>query len=246
MQTFPDGIRFCYDWRSYQAKVLENLDEHLANRHLHLVAPPGSGKTVLGLEVMLRLKGPTFILAPTLAIRNQWVERFVELFLQTEEQPDWISTDIRKPAFMTVTTYQGLHSIYRKDDEQDDEDGEELDDQTENDEIQVERRKEQVIADLKSVGFKTFILDEAHHLRTAWWQSTIDFRDQLNDPAVVALTATPPYDVSLSEWQKYIQLCGPIDAEINVPDLVRESELCPHQDYIYTSVPSLEESTSIM
>ena len=81
MQTFPDDITFCYEWRSYQAKVLWNLDKHLENRHLHLVAPPGSGKTVLGLEVMLKLKGPTFILAPTLAIRNQWVERFVELFL---------------------------------------------------------------------------------------------------------------------------------------------------------------------
>lgn len=245
MQTFPDGIRFCYDWRSYQAKMLENLDEHLANRHLHLVAPPGSGKTVLGLEVMLRLKGPTFILAPTLAIRNQWVERFVELFLQTAEQPDWISIDIRKPAFLTVTTYQGLHSIYCQNDEQDDENGEELDDQAENDVIQVECEKEQALTRLKDIGFQTFILDEAHHLRTAWWKSAIDFRDQLDHPAVVALTATPPYDVSLNEWQKYIQLCGPIDAEINVPDLVRESELCPHQDYVYTSVPSLEESKPI-
>lgn len=246
MKTFPEGITFCYDWRSYQAKVLDNLDDHLENRHLHLVAPPGSGKTVLGLEVMIRLNGPTFILAPTLTIRNQWVERFVELFLQTEEQPDWISTDIRKPAFMTVTTYQGLHSIYRRDDEQNDEDVEELEELTENDEIQVKSEREQAIARLRRVGFKTFILDEAHHLRTAWWQSAIDFRDQLDHPAVVALTATPPYDVGLNEWEKYIKLCGPIDAEINVPDLVRESELCPHQDYIYTSVPSLDESKPII
>lgn len=246
MQTFPEGITFCYNWRSYQAKVLDNLDEHLDNRHLHLVAPPGSGKTVLGLEVMLRLKGPTFILAPTIAIRNQWVERFVELFLQTEAQPDWISTDIRKPAFMTITTYQGLHSIFRKTDELDEEEADELDDQTDNGEVNIESDKTQAIARLKGIGFKTFILDEAHHLRTAWWQSTIDFRNQLVNPAVVALTATPPYDVNISEWQRYIKLCGPIDAEINVPELVRESELCPHQDFIYTSVPSIDESKPII
>ncbi len=70
---------------------------------MHLVAPPGSGKTVLGLEVMLRLNKPTFIIAPTIAIRNQWAERFVDLFLQNNQRPDWISTDINDPAFVTIT-----------------------------------------------------------------------------------------------------------------------------------------------
>ncbi|WP_054859228.1 DEAD/DEAH box helicase family protein [Gracilibacillus sp. JCM 18860] len=82
MNKFPDDINFCFPWRSYQGEVLNNLDEHLANRHLHLVAPPGSGKTVLGLEVMRRLNKATLIIAPTIAIRNQWADRFTELFLQ--------------------------------------------------------------------------------------------------------------------------------------------------------------------
>ncbi|HEY4600688.1 MAG TPA: DEAD/DEAH box helicase family protein [Cerasibacillus sp.] len=97
-----------FPWRSYQRDVLEHLDHHLENNHLHLVAPPGSGKTVLGLEVMLRLNKPTRIIASSLAIRNQWVERFTHLFLQREEKPDWISVDLRHPAFLTVTMYQGL------------------------------------------------------------------------------------------------------------------------------------------
>ena len=43
---------------------------------------------------------------------------------------------------------------------------------------------------------------------------------------IIALTATPPYDVSPFESQ----LCGPVDAEVSVPELVLESDLCPHQD----------------
>ncbi|HSI90665.1 MAG TPA: DEAD/DEAH box helicase family protein, partial [Adhaeribacter sp.] len=72
---FPEGIKFKYSWRKYQKRVLDDLEEHLENRHLHIIAPPGSGKTVLGLEVAIRLNHPTLILAPTIAIRNQWIQR---------------------------------------------------------------------------------------------------------------------------------------------------------------------------
>ncbi|WP_079528993.1 DEAD/DEAH box helicase family protein [Halobacillus hunanensis] len=246
MEAFPDGISFCYDWRSYQAKALDQLDKHLKDKHFHLVAPPGSGKTVLGLEVMLRLNQPTFIVAPTIAIRNQWADRFQELFLQTKTRPDWISTDIRQPTFLTITTYQSLHSLYRGEQEKDEE--EELDepaDSATDEEAESQNDVELATDHLHKIGFKTFILDEAHHLRTAWWQSTIDFRDSLGHPAIVALTATPPYDTSMSEWKKYVDLCGHIDAEISVPELVREAELCPHQDYIYASAPSHEEAEPI-
>lgn len=92
MRRFPDDISFIPPWRRYQRRVLENLDRHLENRHLHLVAPPGSGKTVLGLEVMLRVNKPTIILAPTLTIKEQWLQRFLELFLKANEKPEWIST----------------------------------------------------------------------------------------------------------------------------------------------------------
>ncbi|WP_233505425.1 DEAD/DEAH box helicase family protein [Sporosarcina sp. BI001-red] len=218
MNVFNENITFCHPWRSYQARILADLDDHLKNRHLHLVAPPGSGKTVLGLEVMLRLDEPTLIIAPTLAIRNQWIERFVESFLQESQQPDWISTDLRNPAAMTVTTYQSLHSVLK---------GEHL---------------ETFFAAFDAVNFKTIILDEAHHLRTSWWQSAMTIRDRLSEPNIVALTATPPYDAGQREWNNYIQLCGPIDEEIYVPELIREGDLCPHQDYVYASIPSPEEA----
>jgi hypothetical protein len=44
-----------------------------------------------------------------------------------------------------------------------------------------------------------------------------------------------------NEWQRYIDFNGPVDAEISVPELVVENDLCPHQDYIYLSEPTEEE-----
>ena len=69
MKEFPEGILFRYSWRKYQKQFLDNLQDYLSDNHLHIVAPPGSGKTVLGLEIMLRINNPTLIVAPTLAIR---------------------------------------------------------------------------------------------------------------------------------------------------------------------------------
>ena len=110
MKQFPSDIKFKYDWRKYQERVLDELEGHLDDNHLHIIAPPGSGKTVLGLEVALRLDKPTLVFAPTVAIRNQWIQRFCELFLQVKQKPDWISRDIKNPQFLTVATYQALHA----------------------------------------------------------------------------------------------------------------------------------------
>src|SRR5437868_6004260 len=72
-RTFPDSMVFQKTWRAYQARLLEGLDLYLDDRRLHLVAAPGSGKTVLGLEVIRRIDQPTLVLAPTITIRDQWV-----------------------------------------------------------------------------------------------------------------------------------------------------------------------------
>ncbi|MGZ9586706.1 DEAD/DEAH box helicase family protein [Paenibacillus marinisediminis] len=260
MKQFPSNISFRHSWRSYQKRILDELDHHLDNRHLHLVAPPGSGKTVLGLEVMLRVNGPTFIVAPTLTIKNQWADRFKELFLQTSQMPEWVSTNLKKPAFVTITTYQALHSLYKAVDGADEgteehaaadlhpheaweghDSGMEREEESEAEEIRDKGEAGSIMEALASLSFTTLILDEAHHLRSSWWKSMIHFRSGLKKPTVIALTATPPYDVQQTEWLRYIELCGPIDAEISVPELVRESELCPHQDYIYLSVPERAE-----
>ncbi|MHC6200931.1 DEAD/DEAH box helicase family protein [Elizabethkingia miricola] len=230
MKEFPEGILFRYSWRKYQKQFLDNLQDYLSDNHLHIVAPPGSGKTVLGLEIMLRINNPTLIVAPTLAIRNQWAQRFRELFLQSDTLPEWISFDLNKPAFVTLATYQGIHSVIKRD--------------AESKTVEKKLNNDSFLKLIKKLKIGTLILDEAHHLKNAWWQSIITIKDQLN-PIVVALTATQPFDVSESEWQNYIELNGSVDAEISVPELMLEGDLCPHQDLIYFTLPTLEEKLSI-
>lgn len=233
MNVFPKNTTFKYNWRTYQRKFLDHLDEYLIDNHLHVSAPPGSGKTVLGLEVMLRLGKPTLIVAPTLAIKNQWIQRFCELFLNTESVPEWISSDIRKPGIITVTTYQGIHSATEA---------------TEEEEETLAKSSKvpasEIIKRLQKQKVGTLILDEAHHLKNAWWRSLMELKDKI-EPTVVSLTATPPFDVSGTEWQKYIQLNGPIDVEISVPELMIEGDLCPHQDLVHFVLPSQEEQKKI-
>lgn len=236
MKFFPENITFKYSWRTYQKSFLNHLDDYLIDDHLHVVAPPGSGKTVLGLEVMLRLNKPTLIVTPTLAIRNQWIQRFCELFLDTETVPEWISTDVKNPGFMTVTTYQGIHAACNNLKEESE--TEESDDTSSNDNIL------KIVKTLKKQKVGTIILDEAHHLKNAWWRSLMDIKNEIN-PIIVALTATPPFDVSVVEWQRYIQLNGPVDLEISVPELMIEGDLCPHQDLVYFTLPTEKEQRKI-
>jgi len=169
MRGFPEGIKFKYRWRKYQQRVLDELQGHLADGSLHVIAPPGSGKTVLGLEVALRLNQATLILAPTIAIRNQWIQRFCELFLQTEQTPDWISRDIRNPKFMTVSTYQGLHASCNNLKIEEEEDEEKQDEVITDTEINT-TAFDAVVRGLKAQNIKTIIVDEAHHLKNEWQQ----------------------------------------------------------------------------
>ena len=245
MRTFPPETRFCYSWRAYQERVLNELEEHLNDDHLHVVAPPGSGKTVLGLEVAVRLNAPVLILAPSIAIRNQWIQRFCELFLGKPHVPEWISSNIREPAFMTVATYQALYMACTGNEEEPEAEEPEEEPTSITSGRQVDPDLSRAVVDsLRTKGVRTIIVDEAHHLKNAWWRSLNAVKEGLN-PTVVGLTATPPYDVSHAEWQRYLDLNGPVDAEISVPELVQEDDLCPHQDYLYLSSPTEEEYVSI-
>lgn len=245
MTEYPQNIKFKYGWRKYQQRVLDELQNYLSDKHLHILAPPGSGKTVLGLEVAIRINKPTLILAPTIAIRNQWIQRFCELFLQTNLTPDWISKDIRNPKFMTVATYQGLHAACNnlEIEEEDTEDEKEIE-ENENGKS-TDQNLENIVAGLKNQNITTIVIDEAHHLKNEWWQTLTKVKEKLA-PIIVGLTATPPYDGTATEWQRYISLNGIVDTEISIPELVIEGDLCPHQDYVYFTSPTAKENQSIV
>lgn len=211
--TFFSNVHFKLAWRPYQEKVLDEFDRLMGDRCFHVVAAPGAGKTVLGLEAVRRIGKPALILAPSLGIRDQWIHRFSDLFSLPAGDPP-ISTDLTRPELLTIITYQGLHAYRRL------------------------HRTGPVFKELSAAGIKTLVLDEAHHLRREWWQTLFELKSLLPGLFIVALTATPPYDVSQVEWNRYLSLCGPIDAEISVPELVKAKNLCPHQDYIYFSMPA--------
>ena len=213
-------LKFKGYWRSYQQRVLDELEYHLDDNKLNVVAAPGAGKTTLGIEVILRLKNPAFILAPTITIKNQWKQRILDNFLPSDFNSDLISTDIKSISEITVSTYQGLHSLYKN----------------------IEER-EKFIKQLKDLNINTLVLDEAHHLRTEWWATLNSLYKELNNKnfKIVSLTGTPPYDVSPAEWNNYQSLCGAVDAEISIPELVKAGDLCPHQDLIYFSNLTNEE-----
>ncbi|PJM72732.1 hypothetical protein CS006_09230 [Bifidobacterium primatium] len=82
-------LRFRGEFRDYQRRVLDAAGTHAADGHVHIVAPPGSGKTILGLELIRRHGsrhgGNALVLSPTVAIADQWTNRFVENFEPNDE-----------------------------------------------------------------------------------------------------------------------------------------------------------------
>ena len=225
-------------FRSYQQKVLDNLNAHLKDEKLHVVAAPGAGKTILGIEVIARLKKPVLIFAPTLTIRNQWKERIVESFMDNTER-DIISLDIKNPKQITITTYQSLWSVFSNKKESPDEE-----DITSSGKI-VNSLADEIVKKLKKQKIALLCFDEAHHLRNEWWKALDILMEKLSPKQTLSLTATPPYDVTYNEWKRYEQLCGPIDDLISIPELVKNGDLCPHQDFVYFSSLRQNENQKI-
>ncbi|WP_298875722.1 DEAD/DEAH box helicase family protein [uncultured Microbacterium sp.] len=95
--------RFDGTLRSYQADALDRVDVD-AGGPVHLVAPPGSGKTLLGLLLAARRGRRTVVFAPTTAIRAQWVAAARAL----AHDETAVSDDPTRPAALTALTYQVL------------------------------------------------------------------------------------------------------------------------------------------
>jgi len=244
---FLESYTFKYPWRKYQANVLAELDKHMNDDKLNVVAAPGSGKTILGLEIVRRINKNVLILSPTLTIKNQWVDRFLTLFVQDDPVPDFISRDIYNLNRFNVSTYQGLHFAHRRkkiDEESESEVAEE--EETSKKNVRGTNIDYDLVAELKANNIEVIVLDEAHHLRSTWWKSLTEVIKALDGVKLISLTATPPYDVDKSEWDKYVELCGPIDCEISVPELVATEDLCPHQDFVIFNKLSREEEKTVL
>lgn len=237
-----DQLSFKGQWRQYQQRVLDKSESFMDDGKIHLVAAPGSGKTTLGIEFIRRFGNPTLILVPTVTIRQQWVDRIKQAFLSDANQAEQlISQDLKRPKMITVATYQALHSAMN----QVVGDGliEDTDDTAQQEHFNFQDFDIRKTFEDKDLG--TLCLDECHHLRNEWWKSLEIFRKSFPKIKMISLTATPPYEGEPALWERYISMCGEIDEEITVPELVKEGTLCPHQDYVYFAFPTKEERTQL-
>lgn len=238
---YENVLEFKGTWRVYQKRVLDHFDYYKADHKVHIVAAPGSGKTILGIELIKRFDRPALVLVPTITIREQWIERIKEMFLNERiNTDDYFSQDLKNMKWVTVATYQSLHSAMTRYQGVQVEDNEEF-----VKEENVDFMEFDLFEEIKQRNIQTICLDECHHLRSEWWKSLEQFKKQANILYTVSLTATPPYDSETSMWKRYIDMCGEIDEEITVPELVKEGSLCPHQDYVYFNYPTKQEEQEI-
>lgn len=259
-------LEFKGNWRTYQKRVLLHAQDYLKDGKIHIVAAPGSGKTTLGIELIGRIDKPSLILAPSITIREQWIERIKDGFLNEGiNAQDYISNSLKNPAFITVATYQALHSAMTRfrgkllqnfentEDVDFSESARNLKDPENTEDVlgdtsfveEVDYSDFELIQAMKSAGLEVICLDECHHLRSEWWRELENFKRSFETAKVISLTATPPYDSTPAMWKRYTDMCGEIDEEITIPELVKEESLCPHQDYVMFNYPTNEEKQSI-
>jgi Type III restriction enzyme, res subunit len=102
-----DELSFGGTWRSYQKAAIAAFERDRAEgrRRTHIVAPPGSGKTLVGVELVRRIGRRALVLTPNSAVQMQW-PRSVRQF---GSPADVARTAGPEPAFpIAVMTYQSL------------------------------------------------------------------------------------------------------------------------------------------
>jgi superfamily II DNA or RNA helicase len=100
-----EGLSFSGEWRPYQRLALAAFekDRQHGRTSTHIVAPPGSGKTLLGVELIRRVGKRALVLAPNQGIQQQW-PRAVAQFTNTPAE--FAGADVLKP--IACLSYQAL------------------------------------------------------------------------------------------------------------------------------------------
>ncbi|MGB0201420.1 MAG: DEAD/DEAH box helicase family protein [Candidatus Poseidoniaceae archaeon] len=290
-EPLPDfgNIRFDGTLRPSQEAACKEIIPQLENgeTRLYVVAPPGSGKTVLGLYVWADLvKKPALVLSPNSAIQAQWAARTSLFDLDGKEE--YISTDPKKPGLLTSLTYQAVTAPGKGGGDIEEaalklwaeklmaygeahdyvsceawqrglkQRNPEYYEQTlgtyrkkVRDSIATQGNAISILGDsakenlerLKDVGIGLIILDECHHLMHHWGRILAEVQTMFGNPIILGLTATPPdpEDFEEHDVERYEKFFGPVDYEVPVPALVRESNLAPYQDLCYFTRPVASE-----
>jgi superfamily II DNA or RNA helicase len=254
-----DSCAYPGRFRRYQRLALEAFDELQAQgeQRAYVVMPPGSGKTVLGLEMARRLGRRTMILTPNTAVQAQWLSQWKD-FGGEGPHPRPASTDRALNAPVTVLTYQSLTVWDRTADDEDVRDdpsaalaearraairGEEGADLLD----LLHPRGRELVQRAAGSGPWTLVLDECHHLLETWGALCRALVRVLGeDTWVIGLTATPRTSMTERQAELHDELFGDCDFLVPAPAVVKEGELAPFQELVYLTAPTVEEDTWIV
>lgn len=114
MTEWTDQFYFQFPLRRYQQDIIDLCNQKLAagEQELHIVAPPGSGKTIIGLQIVSQFKCPTLVVSPNTTIQSQWGQK-LNLFFPADYAEMAVSQmigthEVRPLRPLTVVTYQAL------------------------------------------------------------------------------------------------------------------------------------------
>ena len=239
--------------RHYQRLALDafEADRAAGRRRTHVVAPPGSGKTVIGLEIARRIGAPTAVLCPTTAIQAQWEAQAADVpltaltyqavcqtadpegALRATAEARWRAEQAAAGTGAGIASRRHKREIARL-----------------TAAIKREIAREGLAADLlspnaravverlRAEGVRTVVLDECHHLVSIWGYLVRDVLGELGDGVhVVGLTATSPGDMTEDEAALYRALLGDVDFETPTPAVVRDGFLAPYQELALFTEP---------
>jgi superfamily II DNA or RNA helicase len=261
-------VSYRLPFRRYQSLALEAFERGRATgrRCAYIVMPPGSGKTVLGLEIARRLGNRVLCLGPNTAIQGQWLEQWSDF------QPAGRVTAGADPSLashFTALTYQALCDIDPHSPDLEEQVAELQFGDTGDRYVSADlRRKSRLLAaeggqheqllallhpngrrlleKIASGGSWTLVLDECHHLLEMWGYLLRSLIREVGDSVfIVGLTATPPDELDTRQAELHRELFGRADFEVATPAVVKEGNLAPYQELVYVTTPLDNEAEYI-
>ncbi len=106
LTTLFKELSFRLPFRKYQRMILEQVVGKQKDHKYHLVAPPGSGKTIIGLELIRQFGAPAVVFAPTTTIQAQWYDKLNMFIEPAADLKQFASMDPREKAPIHIFTYQ--------------------------------------------------------------------------------------------------------------------------------------------
>lgn len=222
------------EFRPYQRTALESVRARWSDGHRRtwIVLPPGSGKTLVGLEAARRLGRRTVVLVPNTAIQGQWIAHW-----ESFDRPDGCAAGSRRSLAdsVNVLTYQSL-AVFDPDAETDEEGR-----GTASVRDRLHANGRALVDALHDAGPLTVLLDECHHLLQVWGRLLDEILAELPDAHVIGLTGTPADSLTATEKDLVDRLFGEPITGASIPALVRDGYLAPFAELAYVAEPTATE-----